>query len=158
MIRYTGILILLSLVFTSCGQKEKVDTTQAPEEVRAAFDNAYQLSKELTDLQLNASRDMVLDETEIREIGEAFRHLAIVNNINARDYSTNKYFIALRAEYKDQFESLADTLVHLKDCQGYDQLGLAIQEISLEVRDVVELPAAEEPQPADSLAEDPLQE
>lgn len=157
----TSLIIIsavLSLVIASCGQKEKVDTAQAPQEVKDAIENSYRLSKELTDLQLNAASDMVLDEAEIQEISKAFMHLAIVNNINARDYSTDKYFIALRKEYKDSFDLLADTVVFLKDCQGYDQLGLAIQKVSLEVRDVVDLPVVAEPEPTDTIPEEPMQE
>ncbi|HSG68663.1 MAG TPA: hypothetical protein VK994_08150 [Bacteroidales bacterium] len=159
-ISFIIILASISLIFTSCGQKEKVDTSQAPQEIRDAIEYSYQLSKELTDLQLQAASDMVFDESEISEIGESFRYLAIVNNINARDFSMNKYFIALRTEYKDSFDALADTVVFIKDCEGYDQLGLAIQQISLEVRDVVELPVIQEPEPepVDTLMEEPVQE
>ena len=152
------IITALSLLIASCGQKEKIDTAQAPQEVKDAIENSYRLSKELTDLQLNAASDRVLDDAEISEIGEAFRYLAIVNNINARDFSTDKYFIALRKEYKDSFDVLADTVIFLKDCEGYDKLGLTIQQLSLEVRDVVDLPVPAEPAPADTVAAEPLQE
>ena len=50
----------------------------------------------------------------------------------------------MREEYKDKYDLLADTVVFLKDCEGYDQLGITIQEISLEVRDVTTLPVVEE--------------
>lgn len=133
-------IVLLALLMVSCGQKEVVDTANAPEEVRVALESAYELSKELTDLQLEAGADMKLTESEISQIGESFRHLAIVNNINAEKFATDKYFIALKKEYKDAFDALADTVVFLKDCEGYDELGLAIKDISLEVRDVTELP------------------
>lgn len=157
-ISFIFIPAILALFVVSCGQKEKIDTSQAPEDVKSAVEKSYQLSKELTDLQLDAAQDMVLDEMEIKQIGEAFRYLAIVNNINARDYSTDKYFTALRSEYKDRFDALADTVVFIKDCEGYDALGLAIMEISLQVKDVVELPVMTEPAPADSTLEIPAEE
>jgi hypothetical protein len=143
--------VMLVLAFASCGQKEKVDTSQAPQEIRDAIQKSYDLSKELTELQLKAGEDMVLDQEEIGEIGEAFRYLAIVNNQNAANYASDKYFIALRSDFKDAFDKLADTVVFLKDCEGYNELGLAIQEISLEVRDVTELPEIVPPEPADTL-------
>ncbi len=154
------LIAFTTLLLASCGQKEVVDTAQAPAEVRDAIENSYQLSKDLTDLQLKAGADMVIDEAEIAEIGESFRYLAIVNNINARDYSTDKFFIALKKEYKDAFDKLADTVVFLKDCEGYNELGLAIREISLEVRDVVELPVVEEPEPVpgDTIAGETIEE
>ena len=154
------LVAIVSLLIVSCGQKEAVDTADAPAAVKDALENAYQLSKELTDLQLQAGADKNLDEAEIAEIGESFRYLAIVNNINARDYASDKYFIALKKEYKDSFDALADTVIFLKDCEGYDQLGLAIQQISLEVRDVAELPVMEEPEPevVDTLAAEPIEE
>jgi PBP1b-binding outer membrane lipoprotein LpoB len=150
--KITSIILvaLLALALASCGQKEHVNTADAPEEILNAVSNAYELSKELTELQLKAGADMKLDEQEINEIGEAFRYLAIVNNKNAEDFASDKYFIALRTEYKEAYEKLADTVVFLKDCEGYDQLGMAINRISLEVRDVTELPIVE-PEPVDTL-------
>ena len=137
------LLAFLSFIIVSCGPKEILNTADAPEDIKNAVENSYQLSRELTDLQLEAGSDMKLDEAEIREIGETFRYLAIVNNQNAKDYASNKYFIALRKEYKDAFDVLADTVVFLKDCEGFDQLGIAIQNISIEVRDVTTLPETE---------------
>jgi len=154
------LVAIVSLLFVSCGQKEAVDTSEAPAAVKEALNNAYQLSKDLTELQLSAGADMKLDEAEIKEIGESFRYLAIVNNINARDYATDKYFIALKKEYKDSFDILADTVIFLKDCEGYDQLGLTIQQISLEARDVLELPVIEELEPElqDTVTAEPMEE
>ena len=91
-------------------------------------------------MQLEAGADKTLDASEINAIGKMYGKLAIINNINIEKYATDKYFIALRKEYKDKYDVLADTVVFLKDCEGYDQLGLAIQKISLEVRDVTVLP------------------
>lgn len=156
----TSIIAALMLVMAvaSCGQKEKVDTSQAPQEIRDAIQKSYDLSKDLTDLQLKAGEDMVLDQQEIAEIGEAFRYLAIVNNQNAANYASDKYFTALRKDFKDAFDELADTVVFLKDCEGYNDLGLVIQEISLEVRDVTELPEIIPPEPADTLKGEELPE
>ena len=154
------LLAIVSLLFVSCGQKEAVNTSEAPAAIKDAIGNAYQLSKDLTELQLQAGADMMLDEAEIAEIGKSFRYLAILNNINARDYADDKYFIALKKEYKDSFDVLADTVIFLKDCEGYDQLGLSIQQISLEVRDVVEFPVIEELEieVIDTLAAEPMEE
>ncbi len=133
-------IILLALAIVSCSKKEKVDTKDAPAEVSMAVEKAYTLSQEITWLQLEAGADKTLDASEIDAIGKLFGKLAIVNNINIEKYATNKYFIALRKEYKSKYDVLADTVVFLKDCEGYDQLGLAIQKISVEVRDVTTLP------------------
>jgi hypothetical protein len=95
-------------------------------------------------MQVEAGKDKVLDPLEIEKIGKEFRELAIVNNINLKNYATDKYFIALKKEYKPKFDSLADQVVFMKDCQGYDEMGLAIQKIALEVKDVSDLP---EPEP-----------
>jgi hypothetical protein len=132
-------VILLILAIVSCDKKEKVDTKNAPKEVSIAFEKAYKLSQELTHLQLEAGANKILDAAEIDAIGEMYGKLAIINNINVQKYATDKYFIALRNEYKDKYDVLADTVAFLKDCEGYDQLGLAIQKISLEVRDVTTL-------------------
>jgi hypothetical protein len=101
---------------------------------------------------------MKLDDQEIKEIGEAFRHLAILNNRNAKDFASDKYFIALRKEFKDTFDILADTVIFLKDCEGYNELGLAIQQISLEVRDVTEFPEPEVIEIPDTSAQIPEEE
>lgn len=137
-------IILLALAVVSCAEKEKVDTKDASPEVVQALEEAYILSQELTWLQLDAGADKTLDATEIEAIGIKYEELAIVNNINVKNFATDKYYIALRKEYKDKFDVLADTVVFLKNCEGYDQLGMLIQEISLEVRDVTTLPVVEE--------------
>jgi hypothetical protein len=136
-------IILLALAVVSCTKKEKVDTKDASPGVVAALENSYVLSQELTWLQLEAGADKSLDAVEIEAIGILFAKLAITNNININQYSTDKYFIALRKEYRDKYDVLADTVVFLKECEGYDQLGLAIQQISLEVRDKTTLPVEE---------------
>ncbi|MCF8368401.1 MAG: hypothetical protein K9G76_05105 [Bacteroidales bacterium] len=149
-------ITLLALVISSCAQKEKVDISQAPEEIKNALENSFQLSQELTDLQLKAGADMELDQAEIDHIVKSFARLAIVNNINLEKYATDKYFIALKKEYKPNFDKLAEEVVFLKDCKGYDEMGLAIQKIALEVKDVTVLPAAE-PQMLDTtIVTDPL--
>ncbi|MCK4568958.1 MAG: hypothetical protein KAT76_01635 [Bacteroidales bacterium] len=128
-------IILLALAVVSCGKKGKIDTSKASAEVKNAIEASYQLSKKLTDMQLEAGKDNVLDAEEIEAIGKVFERLAIINNLNIKRYARDKYFIALRKEYKDKYDVLADTVVFLKDCEGYDQLGLSIQKISIEVRD-----------------------
>jgi hypothetical protein len=136
-------IILLGLAIVSCSEKEKVDTKDAPAEVSIAVENAYTLSQELTWLQLEAGADRTLDAAEIDAIVKMYEKLAIVNNINIEKYATDKYFLALRKEYKNKYDVLADTVVFLRECEGYDELGLAIQKISLEVRDVTTLPVEE---------------
>lgn len=136
-------IILLALAVVSCTEKEKVDTKDASPEVLAAVEQSYTLSEELTWLQLEAGADKVLNAGEIEAIGKKFEKLAIVNNINIQEYASDKYFIALRKEYRDKYDVLADTVVFLKECEGYDQLGLTIQQISLEVRDKTTLPVEE---------------
>ena len=143
--------VLITFVMASCAEKEKVDLTQAPDDVKDAVEHSYILSEKLTDLQVKAGADNILNEKEIEEIGESFRELAIVNNINLKNYATDKYFIALRKEYKPQFDTLAAKVVFLKDCEGYDDMGLAIQKISIEVKDVIELPVPE-PEVTDTTA------
>lgn len=153
-------IVLAALFIVSCGPKEKVNTADAPQDIKDGFELSYQLSKELTELQLECGADMKLDEAEIEKIVEEFKYLAIVNNKNAADFATNKYFSALRKEYKDSFSVLADTVVFLKDCEGYDALGQAILDASKEVRDVTELPVIEEVIIAlpDSMPEEPIEE
>ena len=152
------LVAIFALFLASCGNKEKVDTANAPQEVKDAVLESYKLSESLTELQLQAGKDMKLDEQEIQEIGEAFRHLAIVNNKNAKDFASVKYFMAPRNAFKDTFDILADTVVFLKDCEGYNELGLAIQKISLEVRDVTELPEPEVIEVPDTSAQLPEEE
>ncbi|MFC2113764.1 hypothetical protein ACFLRI_00290 [Bacteroidota bacterium] len=154
-------MVVLALIITSCAEKEKVDTSQAPAEIVQAIEMSFQLSKELTDLQVNAGADKILDQSEIEAIGQLFQKLAIINNSNLKTYEKDKYFIALSKERKNEFNELAEKVVFLKDCQGYDDLGLAIQKFAIEVKDVTELPAEEvvikEPAPLeqpDSLAVD----
>lgn len=142
-------IILLALAVVSCAEKEKVDTKKAPADIVKAVEDAYTLSQELTWLQLEAGADKILDASEIEAIGLLYTKLAITNNKNIEDFTkepdeNTKYFIALRKEYKDKYDVLADTVVFLKDCEGYDQLGLTIQDISLKVRDVTTLPVVEE--------------
>ncbi|HPE54941.1 MAG TPA: hypothetical protein P5514_13715 [Bacteroidales bacterium] len=140
LIIHTIIGIAFTLFFVSCAEKEKVDLTKAPIEIKNAIEKSYNLSEKLTDIQVKAGEDKNLDNQETEQIGELFRELAIVNNINLKNYSTDKYYIALKKEYKPKFDSLAAKVTFLKDCKGYDEMGLAIQKIALEVRDVTELP------------------
>jgi len=132
--------VILIMIFSACGKKEKIDASKAPEEIKNAVELSYQMSKELTDIQVQAGKDKVLDAAEIEAIGKAFKKLAIVNNSNVEKYVTNKYFLAVKKEYKDKFDELAEQVVFLKDCKGYDELGLAIQKIALDVKDVTDLP------------------
>ena len=136
-------ILLLALFITSCAEKEKVDISQAPDTVVNAIEKSYQLSKELTDLQVTAGQDKNLDATEIENICKLFRTLAIVNNFNLQQFGKDKYFIALTKDRKKEFNKLAEAVVFLKDCNGYDELGLAIQKVSIEVKDVIDLPVEE---------------
>ncbi|MBC8344524.1 MAG: hypothetical protein H8E61_11130 [Bacteroidetes bacterium] len=147
-----SIVVLLFLI-TSCAEKEKVDTSQAPEDIVNAIEESYQLSKELTDIQVKAGEDKILDAEEIDHIAQVFRHLAIVNNNNLKHYQKDKYFVALTKERKKDLNELAADVVFLKECQGYDELGLAIQKIAQEVKDVTQLPV-ETPVSAEPLWEE----
>lgn len=146
-------IFTMVLLITSCKQKTEVNIADAPKEVKEAFAKTVKLSKELTELQLKAGSDSILDAEEIAEIGKAYRTLAIVNNINYKLYSKNKYYLAMnkawrtakkvegrKEKIKSDYDKLADTVAFLKDCKGYDEFGLAIQKISLEVKDVTVLP------------------
>ncbi len=130
--------LLFTLIITSCAEKEKVDTSKAPEDVKNAIENSYQLSKKLTDLQVEAGQDKLINAEEIAVIAEAFRHLSIVNNYNQKNFKDNKYFIALNKERKEEFDKLAEKVVFIKDCEGYNELGLFTQKVALEVKDVTE--------------------
>ncbi len=153
-------IVLAALFIVSCGPKEKVNTADAPQDIKDGFALSYQLSKELTELQLESGADMKLDEAEIEKIVEEFKYLAIVNNKNAADFASNKFFSALRKEYKDSFDALADTVIFLKDCEGYDALGQAILDASELVRDSTVLPVIEEviPEVSDSIPAEPIEE
>lgn len=133
----------LTALFISCAESQKVDSSEAPEEVKNAIESSYQLSKELTELQIKAGEDRTINPEEISAIGEVFRKLAIINNYNLKTYKGDKYFIALSRERKKEFDELASKVTFLKDCAGYNELGLAIQKIALEVKDVTELPVVE---------------
>lgn len=139
--KITSIIIALffTLIFTSCAEKEKVDTSKAPENVKNAIEKSFQLSKELTDLQVEAGKDKRIDSEEISIIGDVFRTLAVVNNYNHKNFKDDKYFIALNKARKAEFDKLAQMVVFIKNCEGYDELGLAVQKIALEVKDVTEL-------------------
>ena len=135
--------LFLTLIVTSCAEKEKVDTSQAPAEIKDAIEMSYQLSKQLTEMQVVAGSDKVINVEEISAIGVLFKKLAIVNNFNLKNFKDNKYYIALNKERKNEYDALAKKVVFLKDCQGYDALGLEVQKIGLEVKDVTELPVEE---------------
>jgi len=135
--------LFLTLIVTSCAEKEKVNTAQAPAEIKDAIEMSYQLSHQLTEMQVAAGSDKIIDAEEISAIGVAFKKLAIVNNYNLKNFKDNKYFIALNKERKNEYDELATKVVFLKDCEGYDALGLAVQKIALEVKDVTELPVEE---------------
>jgi len=133
-------VLFLTLIFTSCAEKEKIDTSKAPAEIKDAIEMSYQLSNQLTDMQVAAGSDKVINAGEISVIGVAFKKLAIVNNYNLKNFKDNKFFIALNKERKNEYDALAKKVVFLKDCEGYDALGLEVQKIALEVKDVTELP------------------
>jgi len=135
--------LFLTLIVTSCAEKEKVDTSQAPAEIKDAIEMSYQLSKQLTEMQVVAGSDKVINVEEISAIGVLFKKLAIVNNFNLKNFKDNKYYIALNKERKNEYDALAKKVVFLKDCQGYDALGLEVKKIGLEVKDVTELPVEE---------------
>ncbi|MDT8392460.1 MAG: hypothetical protein RQ761_01355 [Bacteroidales bacterium] len=152
------LMAIFTLFLASCGNKVTVDTADAPQEIKDAVLESYRLSEKLTQIQVEAGQDMKLDQNEIEEITEAFKHLAIVNNKNAEDFASNNYFIALRTEYKDTFDILANKVVFLKDCEGYDKLGLTIQKAALEVRNVTELPEQEVTEVPDTAIAEPIEE
>lgn len=135
--------LFLTLIVTSCAEKEKVDTSQAPAEIKDAIEMSYQLSNQLTEMQVAAGSDKVINADEISGIAVAFKKLAIVNNYNLKNFKDNKFFIALNKERKNEYDALAKKVVFLKDCEGYDALGLEVQKIAIEVKDVTELPVEE---------------
>jgi hypothetical protein len=124
------------LLFTQCGEKEKLDTSKAPAEIKSAINESLANSKVLTEIQLKAIEDGVIDSEEIQIITEAFGSLAIVNNRNKENYSKDKYFIALNKESKKELDNLAKATVKLKDCKGYNELWMSIQKKALEVKGV----------------------
>ncbi len=133
--KYRFIIGLLTIVLfsNSCAEKIKVDTSKAPEEIVIAIEASYQLSKELTDIQIDAGSDKVLDSSEIENIGKVFRELASLNNENKEKYGKDLYFLAISKERKAEFDKLSESVIFLKDCKGYDELGLLIQKIAIEI-------------------------
>ncbi len=141
--------ILFALLFTACVEKEKINTADTPPEIREAVEKVFASSEKLTQMQLQAIQDDLIDTSEIKAITEQFALLAIMNNFNKENYAENKYFVALSKEYKEQLDSLGKLTIKMKDVSGYNELWASIQKKALEIKDIKTLPeeeAAIEPQ------------
>lgn len=145
------LLIAVSiLILSACTKKETIDTSLASPEIKEGVQKSFDLSTELTAMQVDAIKDGIIDTAEIAIITDKFGTLAILNNYNKATYGEDKFFIALVKEYKEQYDSLAKELKVVKDCKGYDDLWLSIQTKSLEVKDVKVIPAPQEALPVDT--------
>jgi hypothetical protein len=127
------IFVLVTVLLSSCGKKEKIDVSKAPEDVKNAINEIYQASVELTDIQVEAAKDKIIDAAEIARIGESYRNLATINKTYRDKYTTDKYFSALNKERKKDFDTLAVRVKDFNKCQGYDELSMVIYNISNDI-------------------------
>jgi hypothetical protein len=135
----TGFFILLSV---SCS-KEVIDTKQAPQDIKDALSKSFNFAEQLTNAQLEAGKDSLLNAEEISNICDQFKKLAIQNNFNKKQYGKDKFYNAILKQQRDSLNLLSKKTVFLFKCKGYEELGLAIQKVALEVKDVTDLPEEE---------------
>jgi hypothetical protein len=127
------------LLLGSC-KKEVIDTKQAPQEIKDALSKSFDFAHQLTNVQLDAGKDSILNTEEIDIICTQFKKLAVQNNFNKNKYGKDKFYNAILKQQRDSLSSLSKKTVFLVKCQGYEELGMAIQKSALEVKDITELP------------------
>ncbi len=128
-----SILFTITLLF-SCSN-EKLNKDDAPQELKDAIQKSLDLSTELTEIQIEAGKDSILNQSEIKLICDAFQILAIQNNFIDKTFEENKYYNAIMQDHRESLKKLSDKTKFLVDCDGYDELGIAIQKAALEVKD-----------------------
>jgi hypothetical protein len=134
-----GFSILLPV---SCSN-EVIDTKQAPQEIKYALAKSFDFANQLTNEQLEAGKDSILNTEEIGNICALFKKLAIQNNYNKKQFGKDKFYNAILKQQRDSLNSLSKKTVFIVKCKGYEEMGLAIQKTALEVKDVTVLPEDE---------------
>jgi peptidoglycan hydrolase CwlO-like protein len=130
---FSTLSILIGIMFLVSCSNEKLNKDDAPQDLKDAFKKSYDMSKELTDLQVEAGKDSKLDDSEIELICASFEELAKQNNYIDETFGENKYYNAVMQDHRETLKELSEKTKFLVDCEGYNKLGIAIQKTSNEI-------------------------